>query len=100
MSIVANLEGVFSGIQQCKNSDYFQAVFNFPEEVYGKIFDIADMPNPKRTKILCESNRQQDLLSLQTGKRYKLLCSLKVRPGNNGYPASLGINILNVKPCG
>lgn len=103
MPIVAHLEGSFVGIEPCNNSDYFQAIFNFPEEVYGKIFKVEEMPRPKQTRILCDSDKDKNLLNLERGKKYRLLCSLGVRQPNerNGkrYPASLGLNILNAQPC-
>lgn len=103
MSIVATLEGKFSGFKECSNTEYFQAIFNFPEEVYGSVFKVEDMKSPKRTHILCESQTQADLRKLEVGKKYKLLCSLGIRQPNekNGrkYPASLGLNIINFQLC-
>ena len=103
MSIIATLEGKFTGFKECSTSDYFQAVFNFPEELYGNVFKVEDMKNPKRTNILCASATQPELRKLEVGKKYKLLCSLGVRQPNekNGrqYPASLGLNIINFQPC-
>lgn len=46
MTLIAILEGTFVESKVCRNQDYFQAVFNFPEEVYGKIFTVEEMPNP------------------------------------------------------
>lgn len=37
MSVVGIFEGVFVESRLCKNQDYFQAVFLFPQEVYGNV---------------------------------------------------------------
>ncbi len=100
MSLIAILEGTFVESKVCRNQDYFQAVFNFPEEVYGKVFTVEEMPKPKRTNILCETKKQPDLLNLNPGQKYKLVCSVGVRQPNERdgkkYPASVSINILKV----
>lgn len=101
MSIIGILEGKFIGTQQCKNPEYFTASFNFPVEVYGNVLQIEDMDRPAITKILCNNKSQSHLHKLESGKHYKLRCSLGVSKPNtssNGktYPASLQIGILNV----
>ena len=64
MSVVGMFEGVFVESRVCKNQDYFQAVFNFPEEVFGSVITIDQMDRPRRTNILCETKRQGELLKL------------------------------------
>ena len=101
MSVVGMFEGVFVESRVCRNQDYFQAVFNFPEEVFGNVISIEQMDRPRRTNILCETKRQGELLKLNPGQKYKLLCSVAVNQSNerNGkvYPASVNLNIIKVQ---
>lgn len=100
MSIVAFLEGILVETRECNNKDYFQAIFNFPEEVYGKVFALEEMPRPKKTNILCESKRDNYIKNLDWGKKYKLQVSIGVRQPNERdgkkYPAAINLNILKV----
>ena len=72
MSIVAFLEGKFLEFKPCRNHDYCQAVFCFPQEVFGQIFQVENMRNPARTNILFEVNEQKELLDLKPGQKYKV----------------------------
>lgn len=100
MSVVAFLEGILVEIKECSNQDYFQAIFNFPEEAYGKVFALEEMSRPKKTNILCETKRDNHIKNLAWGKRYKLQVSVGVRQPNerNGkqYPATINFSILKV----
>lgn len=101
MAVVGIFEGVFVESRLCRNEDYFQAIFNFPDEVYGNVFTVEQMQRPKRTNILCETKRQGEILSLTPGQKYKLLCSVTCSQPNerNGksYPASTNLNIIKVQ---
>ena len=101
MAVVGMFEGIFVESRLCKNQDYFQAVFQFPEEVFGNVFSVDQMDRPKRTNILCETKKQPDILNLSPGQKYKLLCSVGVSKANerNGksYPASVNLNIIKVQ---
>ena len=103
MSIVAFLEGKFLEFKPCRNTDYCQAVFSFPQEVFGQIFQIENMSRPPRTNVLFDVNEQKELLDLKPGQKYRVQCSLRVRQPNEKdgrkYPAQLNLNILKTQPC-
>lgn len=103
MAIVAYLEGKFLEFRQCLNKEYLQAVFVFPQEVYGQIFNVEDMSRPKKTNVLFNVNEDKHLLDLKPGQKYKCQVALGVRQPNekNGrqYPAQLNINVIKAQPC-
>lgn len=103
MGLVCHLEGKFLEHRQCSNSDYCLATFAFPEEVYGKVFSVEDMPRPKKTTILFNTQEQAHLFELKPNQKYKLQVSLTINPPNSKdgkeYPAQLNINIIKFQPC-
>ncbi len=101
---VARMTGILEEIKPPSNPDYFMVIFNFAQEVFGKIFTVEEQPNPKSTRILCSAKNQQDLLNLVPGKKYDLTVSLRVNHGSEKdgkvYQPTVGYNIIGAKALG
>ena len=98
---VAFMECVFKEIKPCSNPEYFLAIFNFNQEAFGRVFPVAEQPQPRNTSILCNSKEKSSLLNLVPGKKYGITVSLRVNKGGEKdgkvYSPSVGYNIINAK---
>ena len=97
MSVVCNLSGKLLSTKATSNPQYFLTKWLFPQEAYGKVFKIEEMPNPQPTTILCNQTNG-DLLKLQPGQQCHLTASVSIKKANDGYPAQVQFQIIDCKP--
>ena len=97
MAAVGIFEGEFVENKPTSNAKYFLSRWKFPQESYGKVFKVEEMPRPEITSILCDMTINPDILNLKAGQKCQLQCSVSVKQASNGYPASVGLNIVGIK---
>ena len=97
-SPVVEVTGVFlSNKGSDNNPDYFSSYWCFPQECLGNIFLPEQQKRQQRTRILCNSTEDSQVLGCKPNQKYRLQLSVGISPAKDKYPAQVNFQIVEMK---